>query len=334
MLLSEQERNLGSEQKLISNSNQYGTTSSSWTTINDYGNITTPAAGIVFFNFTASANTYATFGIVALYIGGIPVEVVTNSYGGSGTAGGAAWLLQGTYDVQAQGMVSGSSSAVYIQNLQVGYTLLNDCVSYPLQSVTQGTGGTINLTVPNRNTPVGPLNQAVFAINVSVQAPSNQIVGGISVVVDGGTQSLDETGPTAYATSAKCFVPLSVGTQHSIYATTGNSSATMYISIIACPWILTTAARLHQPVTLSFPQQSTLYAIIDPLFNDTFKECFVGKPKGVSFGAASDYYGYASAATGSNVSFSFTFDSVNTLYVIMSADGLGCCIDNITADIV
>ena len=327
MLLSEQERILASEKNLINSSTSYAIPSTSWGLINDYGSITTPAAGIVFFNFAASAGLGAS-GTIGLYINGIPVEVVKISAETNIVEGGAVWLPQGSYDVQFQGLYSGSQPS--ITSLQVGFTQFNDCTSYALQSSTQG--GTINLTVPARTTPVGPLNEAVFAINLSAQAPVNQLVSPEPITVDGVSYALDETGPTAYATSGKLYIPLSVGVQHTISCTTGNANATMYVSIIACPWILTTAAHQHQPVTLDFPQQSTFYAIVDPLFLDApLKECFIGKPKGVTFGPE-DYYGYASAGTGATVSFNYEFESVNTLSVIMSADGLGCCIDNIAVD--
>jgi hypothetical protein len=333
MLLSEQERQLSSEQSLFSSSTMYNVgTLGSWVLINDYGYKNVPATGIVFFQFkmsTPASGVSWFYG--ALYVGGMPVEVYSIGVGQNVTVGGAVWLTAGSYDFQLQGEVNGTMSGSSIGALQVGFTLFNDCATYALQATTQG--GTINLTVPSRNTPLGNLNEAVFCINVSAQAPSNQLVSMEPITVDGVSYNGDEIGPTAIASSQKLYIPLSVGTQHSISCTTGNSEATMYVSIIACPWILTTYAHFHQPVTLNITQLSTIYAVICPLFNDVLKECFVGAPKGISSGAASDFYGYASAGTGSNVSFSYTFDSVNANIVSFSADSLGGCIDNIGVDV-
>jgi hypothetical protein len=330
MVLSEQERLLSVEKNLLNVATQYSYSSSSWGTIEDYGNVTTPAAGILFFNFEFTAGSGSS-GKACLYVGGIPVELTTLTAVGSTIVGGAVWLPQGTYDIQIQGQCTGM---IYVENLQVGYTLFNDCTSYALQSVTQG--ATINLTPATRQTPLGPLNETVFCINVSGEAPVNQLTTIQSITVDGTVYTTFDENTTmtgGLAASAKLFMPLAVGVQHSISAELGNASATMYVSIIACPWILTTAPKFHQPVKLQITQLSTIYAIVCPLFLDVVKEIFVGAPKGISSGPGSDYYGYASAGTGANVSFSFTFDSVNAALVTFSADSLGGCIDNIGVDV-
>lgn len=331
MLLSEQERILSSEKMLMYDPETFSTTSITFGQIHDYGYMTVPNSGIVYFVLKASINTV--WGLLALYIGGIPVEVNTINFSGAGgtfTLGGAVQLNSGTYDVSVSGNTSNSSYTLSILSLQVAMTKFNDCAAYALQASTSA-----SLTVNGRKTPVGPLKMAVFAINASGQAPSGQAAGISSITVDGMSMTFDEScTSTCVSASVKCYVPLSVGTSHTITVTPTNSSQTTYLSVIACPWILTSASRAHQPVTLDFPQQSTLYVIVTPLFLDaSVKECYVGYPKGINWGAA-NYYSYASAGTGAIVSFSYTFDSVNTLYVIMSADALGCCIDNIAVDMI
>jgi hypothetical protein len=325
MLLSEQERILTNEKNLLNDPTSYSIPSTQWGPIHDWGGFTTTQDGIWFFNFLVSAGLGAQ-GTVALFINGIPVEVITITAAQNIVAGGALWLPAGTYDVQAYGLYSGSAPS--IMNVQVGFTQFNDCGSYALQA-----SSSASVTVNSRATPVGDLRQAVYAINASALAPLNQLVGQITISVDGATQTNDESGPNARASSAKCYLPCSISSSHSISVTCNNASATIYLSVIACPWILTTAARFHQPVTLSFPQLSTLYTVVGILFNDVVKECFVGKPKGVSFGAGADFYGYSSAGTGVLLSFAYTFDSVNAALVTFSADGLGCCIDNIAVDV-
>lgn len=326
MLLSEQERILTNEKNLLNIPAAFNP-STTWGLIQDYGNVTTPGDGVVFFVFTVNAGL-SVQGDIELFIGGMPVECCSVLPQTIKTVGGAVWLPQGTYDIAAYGRQTGSSPGPAIQNLQVGFTQFNDCAPYALQA-----SSSCSLTVPARTTPVGPLNEAVFAINATALAPANQLVTTLYITVDGVVQINDESAFGSRVATAKCYLPLSVGTSHTISISSDNASATLYLSVIACPWILTTAARFHQPVTLDFPQLSTLYTIIGILFNDIVKECFVGKPKGVSFGGGTDYYGYASAGTGAIISFSYTFDSVTATVVTLSADGLGCCIDNIAVDV-
>jgi hypothetical protein len=331
MILSEQERLLANEANLLNDATGYDTSGTTWALVHDYGNVTTPADGIIAFKFDVSAGLGAS-GKIALYIDGKPVEVTSITAGHTLSVGGAVWLPAGTYDVQAQGQ-DGGGSTISILNAQVGFCQFNDCAAYALQATTQGSGGTQNLTVNNRNTPLGALNKAVFAINVSAQAPLNELVSISSIVVDGKPYSaltFDENGPAARASSAKLYVPLSVGSSHSVYASTTNANATMYLSIIACPWILPAISQQHTPVALDFSQASNVQMILATLFLEVSKTAGIGKVKAITYGV-DDWYGSQSGTA--IVSFAYTLDTVNVSGVYLIAGGIGGSIDAISVDV-
>jgi hypothetical protein len=321
MLLSEQERLLANEVNLINNPNTYALPGT-LNLIYSYGTPTMPADGIIFLNLTFT-NVAGTSQII-VYIRYMPILTVVLTSMGSVNPGVAVWLPQGSQNIEVYGVTTGTAT---ISNMQVGYTLFNDCAGFGLSANSTG-----SVTVNSRVTPVGPLNQVMYAITACSYIGSGT-TSIQSVSVDGVSQSFDESnGSGTQAHSVKCFVPCSVGSSHTVIVTQSNSSATIYLTIIATPWICTSSSRFHQPVTLKFPQESTLYAVIGILFADTVKSCYVGKQKAVSFGAA-DYYGYSSAGTGKILSFNYSFDSVNVAQVLLSMGGLGCCIESIAVDV-
>ena len=326
MILAEQERILGSEKRLLSKFVPHWSPKS-YGLIYDYGNITTSEAGIVIFNFTVTGDDSG-LGIVVLYINGIPVEFAPVLNSDTHIFGGAIWLPAGTYDVAAYGQYSGTS-AVSISDLEIGFAQFNDCTAYALQA-----SSNCSLTGPSaRNTPIGPINQVVYAINASALAPVGEVVDAPIITVDGVQQTNDEgtSGYHAQANSAKCYLPLSPGVSHSISITCNNGSATLYLSVIACPWILTTALRHgHSPVTIDLPQSSTIYTNLGSLFIDSTKNAYIGMQKGLSFGI-SDFYAYGTTDAGI-LSFSYTFTTVDVAAVAFIADGLGGCIENIGID--
>jgi hypothetical protein len=329
MLLSEQERLLANEVNLINNPTLYMITNTLWYLIYDYGQIQMPADGILFFSVQFDSGTTGTTQI-AVYVRNMPIAVGVLGTSGSMFVAGAVWLAAGTYaEIQVYGVTTGAGAD--IKNMQVGYTAFNDSVGYALQAT--ASGSSISLTVSSRVTPVGALKQAVYGIIACSFAPSGQTTTISAITVDGVLQSFDESnGSGTQAASVKCYVPCAVGSSHTVVVSQSNSSATLYLSIIACPWICTSISRMPQPVTLSFPQQSTVYVVIGILFKDCVKSIWVGKQKGISFGAA-DYYGYSSAGTGTLLSFNYSFDSVNVAQVLFCMGGLGCCVDSIAVDV-
>jgi hypothetical protein len=342
VLLCEQERILSAEQNLINNHNAYTTTSTSLATINDYGNITVPSGGaLVYFtagliiDVNADSNSTAWGDFILEVAGGGAIAGKQLSISGTapltGTAQGVMgcviFLNAGSYDVKILGIVDSTATLAMVYNCVVGITSFNDLSTVAYNYTTGLTNAYI--TVNSRTTPLGPLNQAVCAINVGT---NGAIATSLYVGIDGVTIYPDEdagingSGWNVY----KFYVPVSIGTQHQITITT-TGGAMAYWSIIATPWLLTLAARNgHSPVSLSFPQNSTMYVNLGSLYYDSTKDAHVGTPKGVSWGT-NDYYASGTVASGI-LAFSYTFTSVNVSLASWNVDGLGGCVENIGVD--
>jgi len=110
-----------------------------------------------------------------------------------------------------------------------------------------------------------------------------------------------------------------------------STSVTVYASlfVVLCPWIL--ADTDYEPLSLSFPQGSTLYVVMEPLTSNPTKTLKLGKPRFVSFGSATDYY---STVSGTDiVSWSYTFESVEVSACLLLFAGFGGCISIIAVDV-
>jgi len=337
---------LSIEKNLLTDNTSYANSGTGLLLIHDYGNIMVPAGGALVY-FTAKIGIWAnadpnssTSGDFILKIG--PGTAAGKHLSCSGTPpvfvnvfdtmGAVVWLAAGTYDISVYGQATDTVTNLVIQGLSVGITSFNDLVASAFQSYT-GAGNSIPLTVSARNTPVGALSQAVYAVTIGSSIAWGS---GLTVQVDGVTQTAPDedagvggTGTYVY----KLFIPLSVGTSHTI--TIGLTSGSAYVSVVACPWILTLAARNgHMPVSLDFSQLSTLYVNLGSLFADKPKNCYLGIAKAVSFGK-SDYYASGTVTTGI-LSFSYTFSSLNVVIATLTMDSstvLGGCIENVGVDI-
>ena len=98
---------------------------------------------------------------------------------------------------------------------------------------------------------------------------------------------------------------------------------------VACPWIL--PQNDFQPLTLDFPQGSTLYVTLEPLSRNETKNLKIGKKRAASFGDSTDYY-YTASGT-DILSANYTFETVEVSEVILTVNGLGGCISVIGVDI-
>jgi|GEM_PF-2288646 len=341
-LLAEQERLIAQEQNLINDSTQYDlTTQLAWTLMKDWGNITLPNAGILLINFAIAIDS-ASGGS-----GGVRIKVgsnyVTVSYTASQTFqifGTAVWLAAGTYDIRAEGYLvpNGSTRNVYLQNFQCGLSALNDTVGSAVQTYSSG----IALTVNNRTTPAGALQQATYFVQVyAVTSSANTLLNnigqnqtnGVSIYVDGNQVNWAEiiTEEDYGGVSGKVALPFSVGYSHTVTISKNNSSTAVTISVIASPWILPSSTNPSIPVNINFSQGSTLYCMLEPWYlNTSGKFAGVGAIHGVTFGRADDYY---SSATGADlVEFSYMMDIVDILNNDLMASGLGGCIGVIAVD--
>ncbi|MEM3581526.1 MAG: hypothetical protein QXQ64_09785, partial [Candidatus Bathyarchaeia archaeon] len=96
-----------------------------------------------------------------------------------------------------------------------------------------------------------------------------------------------------------------------------------------CPWILGTSE--HQPIQLDFPQGSTLYLVLEPLWGNPTKTVKLGKKRAFSFGDATDYY---STASGTDIlAWNYTFETVEVGQAVLLIGGYGGCISIIGVDV-
>jgi hypothetical protein len=345
MLLCEQERILTAERNLLTNNNTYNNGGTTLTLIHDYGNIVLAQDSLVYLSalikltvvnpdpnpqaiaeFILKIGARTVAGKRLLIQGsllGVPSDATI-----SGIIGCLIYLSAGTYDVSIYALSDYIDNTFEVDGLSIGVTSFNDLMTSALQTITTGTTN-ITLTVAARKTPLGPLNQAVYAINI---ASTVEWGSGLSVSVDGVPQTVpdedaltDETGLYVY----KHYIPLAAGVSHTVAVTL--TSGTAYLSVVACPWILTILSHVHSPVTLDFSQNSTLYAKLGSLFYDAYKAGYIGSLKGVTFGA-NDYYDSQTTANGV-LHYNYTFTTVNVAGASWVLDGLGGCVDNLGADI-
>lgn len=334
--ISEQERLIAAELQLLNSTTQYSFPTSMGT-VHDYGNITSTQAGAVIIrigiNF-ASGNNACRVKVGSYYVW------AKSANGSFGTTyfGTIVWLAAGTYDVLVEGY--GPSPAT-ISSMVIGYVPFNDIKGSALAAYSSG----IPLTVSNRNTPLGPLLQAVYAVQVyavtagaltNLENVGDNLTNGVSILVDSTqvnwSERLSPDVGNADGVSGKVFLPYSVGSSHTVSISLRNAGTTVHISVVGCPWILGSA--IHAPVNLTFSQLSTIYVILNPLFDDKVKFVGVGQPRSISFGNATDYYNSASGL--GLLSYSYMIDAPDVsqvdLYVSNSA-GTGGCVEVIGVDL-
>ena len=144
------------------------------------------------------------------------------------------------------------------------------------------------------------------------------------------------TGDGSYGIGAFAYykAPVDAGSSLTIRVDVYNAIATsrtcrVYVNVVLCPWIIPPTA--YEPMTLDFPQGSTLYIVTEPLIADPTKNSKIGKTRAVSFGDSSDYY---STASGTGIlTHSYTFETVQVDECILSIDGNGACVSIIAVDL-
>jgi hypothetical protein len=332
-LLAEQERLIMSDLPLINDAANYSTSSTTFVTLHDYGNVILANAGILLIAFT-STNPTVSNGYIRIKVGSKYVMSLFLA-SGNGSQAGAIYLPAGTYDILAEGRVSGNT--LNISNMKVGYTNFND-----LQASAEDVySSSIPLTVANRKTPVGALAQATWLVQCFASTPSGQanfenvgdnLTNGVSITIDGTQESWNgrwQDTLSKEAASALLALPYSVGSAHTVAISKRNANTVVNISIIACPWIL--SSSVYEPVAFDFSQGSTYYCTLNALFKDPTKFVGIGTPRGISFGSTYDYYSTTSA-TGL-LTYSITMDIYDVTYLICQASGIGGCIEIVGADI-
>lgn len=115
-----------------------------------------------------------------------------------------------------------------------------------------------------------------------------------------------------------------------VYNATGETASVRAIlSLFACPWIIPDAE--YEPLSLSFPQGSTLYLTLEPLSSNPTKSIKLGKRRAWSFGDATDYY---STASGTDIlDWYYTFERLEVSSCLLLIGGFGGCISTIAVDV-
>jgi hypothetical protein len=338
-LLVEQERLVAQEVNLINDSTTYGF-GTTWGTVHDYGNIVLSAAAIVLikFDFECAAVNIGDNVWLRVKVGSNYVYGQVQHYPGSWqTVGIAIYLAAGTYDILVEGKYSGNYG--YIRNFQAGISAFNDVQGANVRTYSSG----IALTVANRNTPAGALQNACYLVQcwattsggyTAFENVGDNFTNGVSISVDGAQKNWDERiqddsgNAVSGIASAKCAQSLVVGSSHTVTISKRNASTSVVISVIACPWILPNV--LHVPVNIYFSQGSTLYCMLEPLFLNATKFVGVGAIHGITWGTVDDYYSSLSGVD--LVPFSFMMDIEDILNNNLIVYGLGGCIGIIGVD--
>jgi hypothetical protein len=132
----------------------------------------------------------------------------------------------------------------------------------------------------------------------------------------------------------RCAIALDPNTQYNLKITAYNycgvqGTGRAVVEVMICPWFL--ADVDYEPVSLDFPQGSTLYVTVEPLHDNTAtKYVRVGKTRFKSFGDSTDYYGSLSG-TGI-LNFDYTFEIVEVVNSILHVKGFGGCVSIIGVD--
>ena len=349
MLLSEQVRT--KDQSLIDDATQYvGAAAAGWVTLKDYGNITLSEDAIVAFTYD--------YGMVVvgggtacnhrLKIGGTIVCGFPRNTAGPETVFGVFFLAAGTYDVLMEGVTDwydgNNYRKPYVQNFKLGKLSLSDVQGCSLAAYS----AEITKNLPQRKTCVGPSKNGNMIIIVSAYTsgvPTNfanvgeSIWNDVSITVDGTQRNWTErkqdniAGQSSViygAALGRLHISLAAGSNHTVSIAKTNANTVVNISLCYSPWLLS-ADTTFEPVSLDFPQGSTLYVVAEPLSANPTKNIKVGKKRAVSFGSATDYY---STASGTDIlSWSYTFEIVEVTNATLAVDGWGGCIGAIAVDV-
>jgi hypothetical protein len=336
-MLTQQLRQVKSEQCLVDDATAYYTSSATWVTAKDWGNFVLAQDSIILMQFqllgVGAARCEA-----RIQVNSVDVHVAGNSGAGGPITYYVMFFLQaGTYNFKALLKYTITPATVGIQNMKFGAVPFTDLVGGWEALYTTP----YNMVVPNRNTPIGPLANATFVVNATantpgevtnMENPGETLTNGVSIYIDGiqvpWTNRYQGTG--ANGDPAWGNYLFSGGMGHTFTISKRDANTTVWMSIIACPWILTDDTTFS-PVSLAFSQQSTLYIVTEPLMNNVSRTVRVGKKRAVSFGTATDYY-YTSTGTDIVIS-SYTFESVSVPDVALYAFGFPTCISIIGIDL-
>jgi hypothetical protein len=97
-----------------------------------------------------------------------------------------------------------------------------------------------------------------------------------------------------------------------------------------CPWI--TPMQDYTPAAFSFAQDSTFYALLEPLYQNVSMTSKLGKKRFMSFGDATDYYSEASGSGILEHTYQFDVVDVPSSVWVVSCTGYIVCISYVGVD--
>jgi hypothetical protein len=368
VLLVEQERLFADELQVVSDSNTYGASLGDWTTKKSY-NVTLSKQLIVFVKATFNVANLV-FGAGRITVDGYSLWSTGGFSNQSITSPDIYILLAAgshtfNFDMAIwSGVAGGSVSFIYIGQLNFNDALSVGPLDSGAVSIPAGVDTLLinqNVTIPaGRATPMGPIaNYSLFIFVYAFDAsasPTRQTHmkssgesndgGKINVKlfindvqVNWGPRANDDadgnTSNPSYGRGSRgtyCY-PMVAGQTFNIKVKAYDSVAATvqcYVRAFLCPWI--TCGADYQPVTLDFPQGSTFYVFLEPLYVDTVKYSKLGKVRFKSFGDSTDYY---STVSGTGIlQHAYTFDPVAAaaiVWVVSCVDIV--CISYVAADV-
>lgn len=314
---------------------QYERSINSWGTLHDYGSINPATAGIYLLQYQVNSTTNDCN--YRIKIGSFYVHGYRSDYSeGYVTLEALIYLTTGSQTVLAENKMGTGSG--YIRNFRLGRVEFSDVDGEVLQAYSSE----LTLNVARRALPLGSLKEVAVIVScwaytsgadTNFENVGESLTNGVSLTVEGVQVDWSERVQDAgsYENAWACYYgKTDVNQDISVVITKDNGSTVVHICVVACPWILPDDTD-YEPITLSFPQGSTLYLMSEPLITNPTVNMKIGKERAITFGDATDYY---STASGTGIlQHDYTFVEVKNGAVLLYMYGRGACISSIGVDI-
>jgi hypothetical protein len=248
---------------------------------------------------------------------------------------GFAYLPAGTYTVFVDANVydAGYVTAGF-DSLYVGHTQLSD---------TQGTTGIVNLSsggsstiltsnAITRRTVMGPINKVAALFMVGLHVANTTAFQGL---IDGAEPSTGRTVTQCVEngqalTWKQYWVYLGPSAQHTFTVKQSTGAAQdVYYALIVCPWVVA-STDFTAVITVDIPGQSTLYAVVEDMFDRGLaKDVAVAKQQvidGLTTVASS-----SQAASQNPLVFSYTLEMF-TSQIFLAVKDLWTCLSTLGVD--
>jgi hypothetical protein len=335
MFLSEMTRHVGNEENTMNVTSMYSRSGTTWGTIHSYGSINpaTPGIYLVRYQLSATDNTAE----IRIKVGS---RYIHGAMQGTGTltVQGVCYLPAGSQTVIAEHRHSSSIGSGRIQNFQLGRIEFSDVDAEALQTYASG----LTLNVPTRPLPLGSIKQVCVMVNCWAYTSGAQtnfenigdaLTNGVSLTIEGSQVDWTERKQDTVGREnawANYFGVAGPGQDIAVSITKDNANTVVHVCVVACPWILP-GTSTFEPMTLTIPQGSTIYLMLEPMHLNPTKTIKIGTVRAITFGDTTDFY---STSSGTNIlTYNYTFQEVKNGAVLLYTYGLGGCIASIGVDI-